>query len=211
MPPSQGSVPRGPHRRRRPSRPRSVRRLRPDEAGRSLRWWRRRRRPADGEMLDDRRRRRRPSPPGSGRDRLAEVATGSETADGWSGIPLGATPPRWRAAMSSSCRPPARRAVGRGRGSTAPNVPTRSRTPAQIVDYADGRQVDIKLSGAPEYEALSVTVGRRLVEGARPTSPKRSSTTGATVPRWRTGSIRTTPRPTASRRPVAGGRPGGGL
>src|SRR5262245_27416943 len=37
---------------------------------------------------------------------------------------------------------------------------------AVIVAYADGRQIDVKPAGAPEYEALSVTLGDgRLVEG----------------------------------------------
>jgi peptidoglycan hydrolase-like protein with peptidoglycan-binding domain len=39
---------------------------------------------------------------------------------------------------------------------------------AVIVDYADGRRVEVKPAGGPEYEAVSVTVGAgRLVEGAR--------------------------------------------
>jgi hypothetical protein len=98
----------------------------------------------------------------------AEVATGAESADVYR------IPPRGDAASVASGDVELLSA-GWLDGQSAAVVIDRAQRADQIedsgaviVDYADGRQVDIKPSGAPDYEALSVTVGGgRLVEGAR--------------------------------------------
>jgi hypothetical protein len=98
----------------------------------------------------------------------AEVATGAETADVYR-IPPGGD------ATSVASGNVELSSVGWLDGRSAAVVIDRTQRADQIedygaviVDYADGRQVDVKPAGAPEYEALSVTVGAgRLVEGAR--------------------------------------------
>jgi hypothetical protein len=98
----------------------------------------------------------------------AEVAIGAETADVYR-IPPGGV------AVSVASGSVVLSSVGWLDGRSAAVVIDRTRRDdefedygAVIVDYADGRQVDIKPAGAPEYEARSVTIGDgRLVEGAR--------------------------------------------
>ena len=79
---------------------------------------------------------------------------------------------------------------------------------AVTVEYNDGTQVDVKVAGAPEYTAASVTIGvGRLVEGAGTDLTESFSTTASTVRPSRTGLRRRTRRPTrAAAVPVAGRR-----